>query len=236
MAAKRAAIEAARASSGAKNPAALTHWIPPSECTDRIRIVFDDSGSMNWQYENAKKGVVEFLRNCVPNQTSVAIHFMNNSTTAFDLTSNLPAMSELLSTLPFADGGTPFFNTLMEALEAKPRLTRLVAFTDGSPTDRLQAEGYWDAASTWTQNADIIIKICKSESPTIPIDTVYFGGEREREMNLLKYLSAQTGGFFLHFDPAKVSFASAFKYLAPVNRLMLTSGSFRASLENGGVK
>jgi hypothetical protein len=52
-------------------------------------------------------------------------------------------------------------------------------------------------------------------------------------MNLLRYLSAQTGGYFLHFDPAKVNFAQAFKYLAPVNRLMLASASFRADVESG---
>jgi hypothetical protein len=73
----------------------------------------------------------------------------------------------------------------------------------------------------------------------IPIDTVYFGGSIEyerREIDLLKYLSSKTGGYFLHFDPAKVNFAQAFKYLAPVNRLMLASASFRAQVESGAQK
>jgi hypothetical protein len=145
-----------------------------------------------------------------------------------------------------SSGGTPFFNTLNHALKATPTLTRLIAFTDGSPTDRLQAEedekvgtlGYYSyGIDAWKASADIIIKIAKATGSGIPIDTVFFGSEgREREMELLKYLSAQTGGYFLHFDPAKVNFATAFKYLAPVNRLRLASGSFRASVESGAQK
>ena len=90
------------------------------------------------------------------------------------------------------------------------------------------------------QSADIIITIAKNalkNGKCVPIDTVFFGSEgRQREIELLKYLSSKTGGYFLHFDPAKVNFAQAFKYLAPVNRLMLASASFRAQVESGAQK
>jgi hypothetical protein len=250
--AKRAAIEALKASvktasTVSAEDAAIVQYISPDKCPDRNRIVFDDSGSMHWQFSNAKKGVVEYLRNCIPNQTSVAVHFMNMKSWSTSLRSNLVELAQDIEEVPFESGGTPFFNTLKRALEAKPVLTRLIAFTDGSPTDELKPEEeetsavqgfYSHSIDSWTASANVIIKIAHAiggDKP-IPIDTVYFGSSNESAMVLLRYLSDKTGGFFLHFDPAKVNFKTAFKYLAPVNRLQLTSGSFRASLERGDVK
>src|ERR1017187_8873699 len=232
MDAKKAAMEAAKAAAKGIQPGentALMHWISPDKCADRIRVVFDDSGSMHSQIENAKKGVVEFLRNCIPNQTAVALHFMNTTHWNTTLRSDLPLLGSDVEEVNLDSGGTPFFNTLKKALEATPTLTRLIAFTDGSPTDMLSAEestemsSSWDTSSAWTSSADVIIKIASSTGAGIPIDTVYFGegNEDRREIVLLKYLSSKTGGYFLHFDPAKVNFAQAFKYLAPINRLML---------------
>jgi hypothetical protein len=245
--AKRAAIEARKASTAPAgvNPSAIVRYISPGECPDRNRIVFDDSGSMGGYIEDAKRGMIEYLRNCIPNQTSVAIHFMNSTACDSQLESNLQRLAADIREMNLRSGGTPFFNTLKKALEATPTLTRLIAFTDGSPTDELRAEestemsSRWDTSSAWTTSADIIIKIAMSTGTGIPIDTVYFGGSIEyerREIDLLKYLSSKTGGYFLHFDPAKVNFAQAFKYLAPVNRLMLASASFRAQVESGAQK
>jgi hypothetical protein len=257
MAAAKA--RAAEAKTGVKaSDAAIIKYIPPGDCAERIRCVFDDSGSMTGQIEHAKQGVVEFLRNCVPNQTAVAVHFMN-TTPAIALQSDLVKLGNDILERNLTDGGTPFFNTLKQALEATPVLTRLVAFTDGSPTDELRAEestelqSMWGRGTTWTASADIIIKIAHNigdqsltpggfvsktsgaHGPCIPIDTVFFGNAEwsKREMDLLKYLSDKTGGFFLHFDPAKPGIWKQMKYLAPVNRLMLTSESFRAEVERG---
>ena len=145
-------------------------------------------------------------------------------------------------------GSTPFFNTCKAALEATPVLTRLIAFTDGSPTDELQAEeretgaiqGFYSrGADSWKASADVIITIAKNtlkDGKCVPVDTVFFGVDSEwskRERELLKYLSDATGGYFMVFDPAKVNFRTAFKYLAPVNRLMLASSSVRSEIENG---
>ncbi len=233
---------------------ALVKYIPPGECAERIRCVFDDSGSMGSQIEYAKKGVVEFLRNCIPNQTAVAIHFMN-TTPPIALQSDLIKLGNDVLERELASGGTPFFNTLKQALQSTPALTRLVAFTDGSPTDQLQAEetsemqgfyGHGLRDNAWTASADIIIKIARDigestskedvGNPCIPIDTVFFGNAEwaKREMDLLRYLSNQTGGYFLHFDPSKPGIWKQMKYLAPVNRLMLASESFRAEVEKGG--
>jgi len=267
--AKRAAIEAAKNASaskalgnGSENKAALIRFIPAAECPDRNRIVFDDSGSMSGQIENAKQGVVEYLRNCIPNQTAAAIHFMCTKSWSTALRSDLPQLSADLQEAQLHLDNTPFFNTCKAALEATPVLTRLIAFTDGSPTDELQAEehetsamqGFYSrGADSWKASADVIIKIAHNigdqslsggyvsktsgaHGPCIPIDTVFFGVDSEwsvRERELLKYLSDATGGYFMVFDPAKVNFRTAFKYLAPVNRLMLASSSFRAELESG---
>lgn len=248
--AKKRAMEAAKAKSvdakaltNGESTSAIMRYIAPAECTDRIRIVFDDSGSMSGQITDAKKGVVEFLRNCIPNQTAVAVHFMCTHTWSTALRSDLPVLGADIEEVELRLGGTPMFNTAKAALLASPALTRMVLFTDGSPTDELQPEAgeeaamtdYWGSDPTkdsWTRSADIIIKIANC----IPIDTVFFGPAVEytqRQRDLLRYLSDKTGGFFMVFDPQKVNFRTAFKYLAPVNRLQLTSGSFRASLERG---
>lgn len=232
--------------------AAIVKYIPPGECPERIRCVFDDSGSMDSQIEHAKTGVVEFLRNCIPNQTSVAVHFMN-TTPPIALQSDLVKLGNDVLERELDSGGTPFFNTLKQALQATPVLTRLVAFTDGSPTDELQAEestelqGFHSrrASGSWTASADIIIRIAKNigdivgvgpkENYCIPIDTVFFGNAdwAQREMDLLRYLSRETGGYFLHFDSSKPGIFKQLKYLAPVNRLMLTSEAGRKAVEDG---
>lgn len=259
---KRARIEAARAAAAAaaeKNPATIMKYIPPAECAERNRIVFDDSGSMDTYLEDAKKGVVEFLRNCIPNQTAVALHFMNSG--LLELQSDLPQLSTHILERRYRSGSTPFFSTLKKALEASPQATRIIAFTDGAPTDELEPENAAEIQSSWgrtsysdwQQSANIIIQIAhalgdqsltngfvsstsSAHGPCIPIDTVYFGTASEyaqKNIELLKYLSTQTGGYFLHFDPAKVNFRTAFKYLAPVHRLMLASESFKADVESG---
>jgi hypothetical protein len=259
--AKRVAMAAvkakAHAETGKEPAAAIIKYIPPGECPDRIRAVFDDSGSMYSEIEHAKQGVVEFLRNCVPNQTSVAVHWMNTKP-AIELQSDLVKLGNDVLERQLSSGDTPFFNTLKQALEAKPTLTRLVAFTDGSPTDALDPETgteiqeSWSSKDNWIVSAEVIIKIAHmigdqsltngyvsnvsgKEGPCIPIDTVFFGGSyNTREIELLKYLSSNTGGYFLHFDPSKPNIWKQLKYLAPVNRLMLASASFRAEVEKGG--
>lgn len=232
--AKRAAMaavkSAAHASTGKEPVAAIIKYLPPSECPDRNRIVFDDSGSMKGEIEHAKQGVVEFLRNCIPNQTSVAVHWMNTKPEV-ELQSDLVKLGAEILERQLSSGGTPLFNTLKKALEAKPVLTRLIAFTDGSPTDALDPE---DTKSI--HSADVIIKIANAVGgeKCIPIDTVFFGSKHKiQEIELLKYLSDHTGGYFLHFDPSKPNIWKQLKYLAPVNRLMLASASFRAEVEKG---
>jgi Mg-chelatase subunit ChlD len=238
-ASKLAALKAARQAAQVK-PDALVKWISPAEARNRDRIIFDDSGSMSSEIENAKTGTIEYLRNCPPNQSAVAVHFLNTQDEELaSLNSDLMQVAERLKAKHLKTGGTPLFTTITKAMDLTPFLTRMIVFTDGEPTDKL-AEYDRNAASDdptlfhMLRSADIVI--AKAKDRKAPIDTVYFGPDVEytqRAIKFLKYLAEKTGGYFLHFDPAKVSFAKAFKYLAPANRLMLASESVRKEIEDG---
>jgi Mg-chelatase subunit ChlD len=245
---KRARIEAARMKGIAKPEDAAIQiareFVKPEEAKNRIRIVFDNSGSMSTfvtlsnknstRMIEAKKGVIEFLRNCTPNKDAVAIHMLNNyyrdnyEETAMvisDLITKAELCSDLIRLASAVDnpeltptGGTPLFECLESTLEAEPRATRIVAFSDG------------EANSTTKMGVVIALAIRYK----IPIDTVFFGSYAS---STLKELAEATGGIFLAFDPAKgVSFAISFKYLTEGNRKMLMNAEFKAKLERGEVK
>jgi Mg-chelatase subunit ChlD len=197
-------------------------YITPAVAKSRIRIVFDDSGSMAGQkLQDAQIGVEEFLRACKLNETAVAVHPMNGK--ALDLTADLPKLAMSTHGIE-ADGGTPMFQTLTQAQYAGPKATRFILFSDGAPTDSGK-EGCIGTA--------ILAKT--------PIDTVLIwdggaGVERSSQYVLLKEIADKTGGIFLVFDRTKVNFQDAFKYLSPGLRLSLSDGQFRADLQNGKVR
>lgn len=243
-AAKLEALKAARNQGASSSDASIQKWVSPDQCKDRIRVIFDDSGSMHGQIKDAKDGVTEFYRNCIPNQTAVAVHMLCTSDSKLEaLTTNLIEAATVLKDTPPGLGGTPLFSTMKKAFEREPRLTRMVVFSDGEPTDSWDKESWnnWNAGSTepahpipYGKDADKAIAAAKELR--VPIDTVFFGSDGDHTAaarKFLKYLSDQTGGYFLHFDPKKVNFRTAFKYLAPVNRLMLASENFRKEVEDG---
>lgn len=257
---KRAAIEAAKALSQSAKPDALATKPPevkrvlidPEKAESRIRIVADNSVSMSdslsgvWsidpkdsKMEAAKKGIVEFLRNCTLNKDAVAIHFLNkyNSFESEDtdgsilipsLINNSTLSTDLILIASSIDNksivpidGTPLYPTLINAMNTTPLCTRIVAFSDGQPDNQ-------------TNEEDAIKKAIECK---IPIDTVFFGDARSKGASLMQTLAERTGGIYIVFDPAKgVNFASAFKYLAPVNRLRLMNAEFKAKLERGEIK
>jgi hypothetical protein len=184
--------------------------------------------------KEAKKGVVEFLRNCTPNKDAVAIHLLNTLSSRLEEGKELPKALQLCtletdlvylassididSISPM--GGTPLFETLLKALKIEPKATRLIAFSDGEPN--------------WYDREEIY-ELAKASS--IPIDTVFFGTVPSRGADTMQEIAERTGGLFLAFDPAKgVSFASAFKYLSPGKRLQLMNAEFKAKLERGEIK
>lgn len=248
---KKAAMEAARMAalenknSNHSSEAPIIKYIDPSSVKERIRILGDDSGSMDSQFKNATRGIEEFLRNCIPNQTAVAVHWLNNSSSNFTeeeqsepydttkLTTNLPRLSRAVKETLANSGGTPLFTVLKGLFDFEPKLSRAVLFTDGQPTD-FNIDFYCSKQKEWLPSADIIIEIAVRMH--IPIDCVFFGEDTyhsQKPIELLKYISEKTGGFFMIFDPKKVDFGTAFKYLAPVNRMMLASESVRKEIESG---
>lgn len=257
--AKKERIEAAKAAANAantkpnENKIVETRKVPalrPEDASEKLIIVFDNSGSMGTytDYKNGKKrideakqGSVEFLRNCTVNKDAVAIFLLNNEGN-FSYNPDPSLEAPMLLPSPISDrklttdlillasaiddpsveptGGTPLFETLEEALKSTPTPTRIVAFSDGE-------------ASSYSKGT--IYALAKNKK--IPIDTVYFGPADSSGATMMKEIAEQTGGIFLAFDPAKgVSFATAFKYLAPTRRLALMSEQFKKDLQDGKIK
>ena len=83
-------------------PAASTNaltiqYISASDAPEKIRIIFDDSGSMSGKkIQDAILGCEEFMRNCIPNTTAVAVHPMNyDQRDLSNLSTDLPALATL---------------------------------------------------------------------------------------------------------------------------------------------
>lgn len=208
-------------------------FVEPERAKDIIKILFDDSGSMMGQkLEDAKKGSVEFMRHCGINQVAIGIYPFNASAIAPD--TDLPDVGALTQHIK-ATGSTPMFETLNRAMKEEIRATRYIIFTDGQPNT----------------NDKMNELIEKAQADKTPIDTVWIADilsytntnirgyrkvEEYPEYVLLKSIADATGGFFLIFDRNKVNFAQAFKFLAPGNRLMLASESFRNDLQAGKIR
>jgi len=188
---------------------------------DRIRIIFDDSGSMIGQtIKDAQDGCIEFMKNCEVNKAAVAVHPMNADAIALD--TNLPKLAALMP-LIHDSGGTPMFETLQKAQAEEPKATRYIIFTDGQPNYN-----------------DLNMKescISKAIEFKTPIDTVLIGLKDSPEAHLMKEIADRTGGIFLVFERGKANFKTAFKYLSPGLRLQLMAdNSLKAKVEAGAVK
>lgn len=204
----------------------------PAKASERIRIIFDDSGSMcGEKIKDARDGCIEFLRNCKVNETAVAVHVMNPAdhtglTDLRGLTTNLPALSILITKIA-ATGSTPMYETVRHAQSATPKATRFIVFSDGAP----------DLRDDDNHKEKVIAEAIENKTP---IDTVLITSSRiteeYREYKLLKDLADRTGGYFLVFDRNKVDFKSAFKYLAPNLRGKLSDGKVRLALMAGELK
>jgi Mg-chelatase subunit ChlD len=199
----------------------------PEEATDRIGIVFDDSMSMASydKIEDAREGVVEFLRSCNPETTAIAIYPLNQPKIALNV--DLPSTALQVKEIS-PRGSTPILTTLKQLMDSN--LNRVVLFSDGEPTD-VQTQiplSYVDPA---------IIRVCsEAKKREIIIDTVFISSpnnyNRQAE-EFLKYIANVTGGIFLKFEAGKSSFRNSFKYLAPAYRALLADKSFVDKIQSG---
>lgn len=183
---------------------------------DKLGIVFDDSGSMGViPIKEAKDGVIDFLRNCIPNQTAVALYPMNSR--AYKLSTDLPSIANAVLDIKATDC-TPLVATAQKMLNMNPALTRGIVFSDGSP----------DVSDTTA-----LVSNCTERK--LSLDTVFIGSEaNERAIAFMRKLAEDTGGTFIHLKPG-VSMRNTFKYLAPAYRGLLADKSFLNKVEKGEV-
>src|SRR5208282_163618 len=184
-------------------------YIKPEQADSKLRIVFDNSGSMGGKkITDAKKGVVEFLRNCTPNKDAVAIHLLENPR-VYDRDDDYSPLrivsSNILNSVLMTDlamlasnidhesieafSGTPLFACIIRTVEAIPAATRMIAFSDGEPN--------FDDRNLEKTALD------KAIEAKIPIDTVYFGAAGTTGAMTMQRIAERTGGIFLVFDPSK---------------------------------
>lgn len=182
----------------------------PSDYEHRIGIIYDDSLSMGHaQMEDAAAGTEEFLRSCAKDTTAVALYPMNAS--PLILTENLPAVAIFAKGLR-ATGGTPLIARLEQMIKEN-RLTRAIVFSDGEPAHK-----------------NISDEILQAR---IAVDTVYIpdGYVNGSAKEFMQNLAAKTDGIYLQFERGKSNFRTAFKYLSPGLRYMLTDRAFVDRLE-----
>lgn len=220
IAARKAALAEAKPEKALEIPTT-----PPTEASHRIGIVFDDSGSMHGaKIKDAHEGVEEFIRNCDPKNTAIAVYPMNADCGAkqYRLTRKLFEIAQGIKAYA-PTGGTPLFETLELMLKAES-LTRAIVFSDGSPN--------WGDESQFGESS-----IATAVELKIAVDTVYIGSALDtKSVQIMKNIAERTGGVFLVFEPGKANFKTAFKYLSPGMRAMLMDKSFVAKVESGEVK
>lgn len=197
----------------------------PEEATDRIGIVFDDSGSMfsHNKIQDAQEGTIEFLRSCNPETTAVSVYPLNAREITLNV--NLPNTALLIKEIR-PSGGTPILTILRKLIETK--ITRIVLFSDGEPTDIYKHSNSYVTLE--------IIELCAlSKEREIVIDTVYISNPilNGKAEEFLRYIADATGGIFLKFETGKSSFRNSFKYLAPAYRALLADKSFIDKIQSG---
>ena len=197
---------------------------PPETATHRIGIEFDDSGSMYGnKITDAHEGVEEFIRNCNPNETAIAVYPMNAPSGArqYSLSRKLYAIAQGVKEYR-PTGGTPLYETLELMLKAE-KLTRGILFSDGAPN-------YGDTDKFKESSISIAIEL------RVPVDTVYIGHKDDgTPVEVMREIAERTGGIFMVFEPGKANFRTAFKYLSPGYRALLADKSYREKVESGEI-
>jgi hypothetical protein len=188
--------------------------------TERIHIIYDDSGSMETRIESAPgmiqstqelaaEATIEYMKNCKPHVTAVEIAPLNENPLA--LTKNLPKLSIDLKAIQ-PSGGTPIFGFIEKLVNAQPtkKYTRALIFTDGQPTDY--------------DYHDIPVLMAKARALEIPIDFIVISAypHLAETSEQIKKLAEDSGGTYMNCKDGK-SFKEKMKFFAPLLRHMLPS-------------
>jgi Mg-chelatase subunit ChlD len=247
---------ALRKASEIDKAAASFTFIRPELATERVEIVFDNSGSMAGQeIKDAKEGVTEFMKACTPNETAIRVVPVDStrSSVTLNFTCDLPAVAMRVQEFK-AEGGTPLYSKLLNALGKGGRSdlypTRIIAFSDGQAGDgyarRESYRGmYSDPQEPQREDSEShteMVKLAKQRG--VPVDTCYIADslsevealrETDSAYQTMKAIAEDTGGIFLVFEKGKCDFKRGFKYLTKGNRLLLMDASFKSKLEAGQI-
>lgn len=187
----------------------------PTEVANRLCLMLDCSGSMSGEHlDNLKDAVTNFVNRCNFFETSIACSTFPKSED-LELTNDPHGVTAFATGLS-AGGGTPMHACLTHCL-AKP-MTRGIIVSDGGATD-------WGGFDYNNESKpDDLLK--KYKEKRIPIDCVHIGGSTSGE-ELLRRIALETGGIYLKFTDVS-AFSTAFAYLTPGYRAMLTSGAVNA--------
>jgi Mg-chelatase subunit ChlD len=218
-------------------------FILPHLAKEAVVIVFDDSGSMDHQkIQDARDGVTEFMRECVPNETAVKIAPLNEVEISFSC--NLPSLALQVVKI-HASGGTPLYEVTQRNMyqdgEVKP--TRMILFSDGSPNnpgsweypkgDYSSSERHYEFSIAHKKTIEMAIERGIALDTCLIADRGY--SKKDVEYMVMEDLAAKTGGIFIVFEKGKCSFKHGFKYLTKGNRLLLMDSNFKNALESGQI-
>lgn len=215
--------------------------INPTECPNRLGIIFDESGSMSGQpLDDAKNAVKNFTASCNQFDTSIAIYPLG-AKDKIELIKHLTVDYDLLnlyvSSLSLNDIGTPLYQVMMIAMDAP--LTRLVIFSDGDPTDNYTSNYSWSDSNPekkverlWKEKWLDKFNEMKKREVSMPHDTIFIGQDTDKGYKEMKWIAEQTGGIFIHFKDS-LSLSSNLKYLAPALRGMLMNPEIKEKIQRG---
>lgn len=217
--------------------------LDPKTVPNRLGLIFDDSGSMGGDKMNdAKSAIKNFTLSCNPLDTSIAVYPLNMKPQT--LTINFDLLNIYVMGLE-ATGGTPLYTKLLDLLDKEP-ITRVVVFSDGSPTDcKLigTSEAYDSKPKEYAEN---VVKLYNTKE--LHVDTIYLGEEfgyrlytdtdkdqtRASGFVEMQELARRTGGIFIHFKDSSI-LSKNLKYLAPKFRALLMNSELKEKIQKGRV-
>lgn len=207
---------------------------------NRLCLMLDKSSSMSeieqtpfkQRIDLLKDAVENFARRCDFSNTAVAIE-----TFPPNVELQLTTMQSAITTAMFgvqASGNTPMHSCVVAALEKIP-MTRGIIVSDGEATDWHESQLDDEAAFIGEALDEEPIALSgvpvgilsKYKMMGIPIDCVHIGDSTSGE-ELLRRIAKETGGIYLKFTDVG-AFATAFAYLTPGYRAMLTDGRVSAA-------
>jgi len=205
--------------------------IDPTKVTNRLGIIFDDSGSMCGDaINNAHTAVKNFTASCNFQDTSICLYPLNIEPKP--LTCDYDVLNMFVMGIA-ATGGTPLYTILLKMIENES-ITRGVVFSDGSPTDSklIGHSESWDSKPPAFAQ-DTLKRYVDKE---ICIDTIFIGEAYDQTSGgyaEMKKIAEITGGIFIHFKDS-LSLSSNLKYLAPRYRALLANAELKSKVEQGG--